>query len=53
MKTHFLFATLTALLLTACASHEGRKVSSTQEATDSPVEYSQREVNAGREISTQ
>ena len=31
MKTHILFATLTALFLTACASHEGRSISSTQD----------------------
>jgi uncharacterized protein YcfL len=31
MKTHILLMTLAALFLTACASHEGRSVSSTQE----------------------
>lgn len=31
MKTHILLITLAALFITACASHEGRSVSSTQE----------------------
>jgi uncharacterized protein YcfL len=53
MKTHILFATLTALLLTACASHEGRKVSSTQDPVKDELEYSKRESNTGRDYSRQ
>jgi uncharacterized protein YcfL len=53
MKTHILFATLTALLFTACASHEGRSVSSTQDPVKEELEYSKRESNTGRDYSRQ
>ncbi len=52
MKTHFLFTVFAALLLASCASHEGRKVSSTQDSVE-PSEYAKREGNFGREISAQ
>ena len=48
MKTHILFTIFTALFLTACASHEGRKVSSTHEAQEQQIEYSKQDGNAGR-----
>lgn len=54
MKTHILFTILTALFLTACASHEGRKVSSTQDVEeDEPSEYSKHETTSGRDYSRQ
>ena len=48
MMTHILFTILTALFLTACASHEGRKVSSTQEAQEEQIQYSKQDGNASR-----
>lgn len=50
MKTHILFLSFTALLMVACASHEGRKVSSTQDTPAQQEEYVKREGNAGREL---
>lgn len=47
MKTHFLFTVFAALLLASCASHEGRKVSSTQDSQEQ-VEYARGEANFGR-----
>lgn len=53
MKTHILFLSLTALLMAACASNEGRKVSSTQDTPEQVDEYVKHEGNSGREISRQ
>jgi uncharacterized protein YcfL len=50
MKTHILFALITAFLLTACASHEGRKISSTEETREEQLEYSKLEGNKGRDF---
>ena len=54
MKTHIIFAAFTVLFLTACASHEGRSVSSTQGDNEegSPqdskaLEISKHEANSG------
>lgn len=49
MKTHILFTILTALFLTACASHEGRKVSSTQEDQEEASQYTKQDARTGRD----
>lgn len=49
MRTHIIFLALTALLMTACASHEGRKVASTQEQQEA-IEYSKREANSPKDF---
>lgn len=49
MRTHFIFLALTALLVAACASHEGRKVASTQDQQET-VEYSKRETNSAKDF---
>lgn len=57
MKTHILSAILTALFLTACASHEGRKLASTQEAQKEEqleqTQYSKQDANSGRDLNHQ
>jgi len=53
MKTHIIFSILTALILTACASKEGRQVSSTQDTPEEQHEHSRYEGNAGRDVSRQ
>lgn len=52
MKTHILFATLTALLLTACASHEGRKVASEtpEQKQEDAFIFNRTEPNADHEL---
>lgn len=49
MRTHIFLLALTALLVAACASHEGRNVASTQEQLD-PVERSKVEAPSGRDF---
>jgi hypothetical protein len=53
MKTHILFSILTALFLTACASNEGRKVSSTQDPEEQTEEYTKHERASGRDFDRQ
>jgi hypothetical protein len=53
MKTHILLTILTITLLTACASREGRKVSSTQETPEQQTEHAKFDGNAGRDLSKQ
>jgi len=54
MKTHILFTILTALFLTACASHEGRSISSTQEQRQQDERsFNQGEASGAREIGPQ
>ena len=53
MKTHILFACLVALLVTACASNEGKKVLSAKEIQNQRYEYSKHEGNTGRDVSRQ
>jgi outer membrane biogenesis lipoprotein LolB len=53
MKTHILFAILTALFLTACASHEGRSISSTQDQQEQERDAHRALGNANREIGPQ
>lgn len=52
MRTHIIFLTLTALLVSACASHEGRNISSKQEQQEA-TEYSKVDTNSGRDMSRQ
>lgn len=49
MKTHIIFLALTALLMSACASYEGRNVASTQDHKDA-VEYSKYEAPSARDF---
>lgn len=49
MRTHIIFLALTALLVSACASHEGRKVASTQQQQEA-VEYSKHEAPSNRDF---
>ena len=53
MKTHILLLSLTALLMVACASKEGRSVSSTQENPEEVQEHSKVEGYSGRDFSRQ
>lgn len=52
MRTHIIFLALTAILVSACASHEGRNISSKQEQQET-YEYTRAEGNSGRELSRQ
>lgn len=49
MRTHIFLLALTALLVSACASHEGRNVASTQQQQD-PIEYSKVEAPSGKDF---
>jgi uncharacterized protein YcfL len=49
MRTHIFLLALTALLASACASHEGRNVASTQQQQEA-VEYSKVEAPAGKDF---
>jgi len=55
MKTHIILATLGALLLTACASHQGRTISSAdvEQQKEEEVEYSHQDVNANKDFNRQ
>lgn len=52
MKTHILFTILSALFLTACASHEGRSISSTS-AQEQELDRYRVQGNADREVGPQ
>jgi hypothetical protein len=52
MKTHIILATLGALLLTACASHQGRTISSEdiERQQEEEAEYSHQDANANKDF---
>lgn len=50
MKTHIILAICTVLLVTACASNEGRSISSTQETKEEQQAHL-RDANAGKDYS--
>lgn len=49
-KTHILFLSFTALLLTACASKEQRMVSETEDTPQEELQYSKYDTNSGRDV---
>ena len=53
MKTHILLTILAAIVLTACASHEGRKVSSTQDTQEEQTDYAQQDARSGKDFNGQ
>jgi hypothetical protein len=53
MKTHIIFAIFTLFLFTACASKEGRSLSSTDETRQEQLEYSHVNGSASRDFGRQ
>jgi hypothetical protein len=53
MKIQFIFAILTLILTSACASYEGNEVRKTKNSTTSGQQYSFIEKAAGKEFSRQ
>lgn len=50
MKTHILLTAFITIFLAACASHEGRSISSTEQVVDTPLEYAKHEAHSGAPI---
>jgi hypothetical protein len=53
MKIPFIFAILTLILTSACASYEGKQTTKTRNSTTSGQQYSFIEKAAGKEFSRQ
>jgi len=51
MKTHILFLALSGFLLVACASHEGRSLSSVEDSRQEQSEAAHADGRYGREFS--
>lgn len=50
MRTHIIWAILTGMLMSACASHQGQTVSHSKETVKESLEYSRHEGNSAREV---
>ena len=53
MKIQFIFAILTLILTSACASYEGKQATKTQNSSTSGQQYSFMEKTVGKEFSRQ
>lgn len=53
MKTHILLAICSVLFVTACASNQGRSVSSTAETPEEELEHTKWDGQSGRDYSQQ